>query len=141
MNEKTVTLSAAKLSLEHALAAVDHRADGRVGEGPPPGPARLGQGQPHGGRHRDVGCAGAQDREQQAGAGIEADQAAAERDLARITLEEFARIRNARLKFKSVPVFYLPYMVWPATTDRASGHKTEGSLRQWVRSASHPICP
>ncbi len=40
---------------------------------------------------------------------------------ARITLEEFARIKNARLKFKSVPVFYLPYMVWPATTNRASG--------------------
>jgi LPS-assembly protein len=40
---------------------------------------------------------------------------------ARITLEEFARIRNARLKFKSVPVFYLPYLVWPATVDRASG--------------------
>ena len=40
---------------------------------------------------------------------------------ARITLEEFARIKNARLKFKKLPVFYAPYLVWPANTERASG--------------------
>lgn len=40
---------------------------------------------------------------------------------ARITLEEYARIRNARLKFKTLPVLYAPFIVWPATTDRASG--------------------
>ena len=40
---------------------------------------------------------------------------------ARITLEEYARIKNARLKFKKVPVFYAPYIVWPANTERASG--------------------
>ncbi len=40
---------------------------------------------------------------------------------ARITIDEYARIKNARLKFGKVPVFYLPYMIWPATTNRASG--------------------
>ncbi|MEM1202383.1 MAG: LPS assembly protein LptD [Acidobacteriota bacterium] len=38
-----------------------------------------------------------------------------------ITLEDYARIRNARMKFKRAPVFYLPYIVWPATTERKSG--------------------
>lgn len=40
---------------------------------------------------------------------------------ARITLEEYARIRNARLKFKKLPVLYMPYILWPATTERTSG--------------------
>ncbi|MEE8522583.1 MAG: LPS assembly protein LptD [Thermoanaerobaculia bacterium] len=40
---------------------------------------------------------------------------------ARITIGEYAKIKNARLKFGKVPVFYLPYMIWPATTSRASG--------------------
>lgn len=40
---------------------------------------------------------------------------------ASITLEEYARIRNARLRFGKVPVFYFPYVLWPATTERASG--------------------
>ena len=40
---------------------------------------------------------------------------------ARITLEKYARIKNARLKLGKVPVFYSPYLVWPATTDRATG--------------------
>ncbi|MCP3959650.1 MAG: LPS-assembly protein LptD [bacterium] len=40
---------------------------------------------------------------------------------ARITLEEYARIKNARLKFKKLPVFYAPYILWPANTERASG--------------------
>ena len=40
---------------------------------------------------------------------------------ARITLEEYARIKNARLKFKRLPVLYAPYLVWPANTERASG--------------------
>ena len=38
-----------------------------------------------------------------------------------ITLEEYARIRNARLKLKHLPIFYSPYILWPAKTDRASG--------------------
>ncbi len=40
---------------------------------------------------------------------------------ARVTLEEYARIKNARLKFKKLPVFYSPYLLWPANTERASG--------------------
>ena len=40
---------------------------------------------------------------------------------ARITLDEYARIHHARLKFKKVPVLYLPYVLWPATTERTSG--------------------
>ncbi|MCG8458997.1 MAG: LPS assembly protein LptD, partial [Holophagales bacterium] len=40
---------------------------------------------------------------------------------ASITIEEYARIRNARLRFKRLPVLYFPYVIWPATTERASG--------------------
>lgn len=40
---------------------------------------------------------------------------------ASITLEEYARIRNARLRFGKVPVLYVPYILWPATTERSSG--------------------
>ncbi len=40
---------------------------------------------------------------------------------ARITLEEYVRIKNARLKFKKLPVLYFPYLVWPANTERSSG--------------------
>lgn len=40
---------------------------------------------------------------------------------AKVTLDEYARIRHARLKFKRLPVFYTPYILWPATTNRTSG--------------------
>jgi LPS-assembly protein len=40
---------------------------------------------------------------------------------ARITMDEYARIKHARLKFKHVPVLYMPYMLWPATTERTTG--------------------
>jgi len=40
---------------------------------------------------------------------------------ASVTLDEFVRIKNARLKFKKLPVFYSPYLVWPANTERSSG--------------------
>ena len=40
---------------------------------------------------------------------------------ASVTLEEYARIRNARLRFGKVPVLYFPYILWPATTERSSG--------------------
>ena len=40
---------------------------------------------------------------------------------ARITLEEYARIRNARFKLRKVPVLYLPYILWPTRTERSSG--------------------
>ena len=38
-----------------------------------------------------------------------------------ITMEEYARVRNARLRFGKLPVFYFPYVLWPATTERTSG--------------------
>ena len=40
---------------------------------------------------------------------------------AKITLEKYAKIKNARMRFKNVPVFYVPYVLWPAKTERASG--------------------
>ncbi|MEL7061128.1 MAG: LPS assembly protein LptD, partial [Acidobacteriota bacterium] len=40
---------------------------------------------------------------------------------ASITLEEYARIRGATLKFGRVPALYVPYLLWPATTERSSG--------------------
>ncbi len=40
---------------------------------------------------------------------------------AQVTMDEYVRVKNARLKFKKLPVLYSPYMVWPANTDRSSG--------------------
>ena len=40
---------------------------------------------------------------------------------AKVTIDDYARIHHARLKFKRLPVLYMPYILWPATTDRASG--------------------
>ncbi len=38
-----------------------------------------------------------------------------------VEIEGYARVRNARLKVKKLPVFYWPYMLWPAKTERTSG--------------------
>lgn len=38
-----------------------------------------------------------------------------------VTVDDYARIRQARMRFGKVPVFWVPYMVWPTTTDRSSG--------------------
>ncbi len=40
---------------------------------------------------------------------------------AQITLEEYVKAKNARLRFKKLPVLYSPYIVWPANTERSSG--------------------
>ncbi len=40
---------------------------------------------------------------------------------AEITIDEYARLKNARLKFGKVPVLYSPYILWPANTERSSG--------------------
>lgn len=40
---------------------------------------------------------------------------------ARIQLEDYAFVRNTSMRVKTVPVFYLPYIVWPTKTERASG--------------------
>ncbi len=38
-----------------------------------------------------------------------------------VEVEGYARVRNARLRVKKLPVFYWPYMLWPAKTERTSG--------------------
>lgn len=40
---------------------------------------------------------------------------------ARVEVEEYARIHDASLRAKGVPVFYTPYILWPAKTERSSG--------------------
>jgi LPS-assembly protein len=40
---------------------------------------------------------------------------------ATVTLNRYARMWNARLKTGKMPVFYLPYLVWPVKRDRAAG--------------------
>ncbi len=40
---------------------------------------------------------------------------------ARVRLEGFARMQNTTMRVKGVPVFYLPYMVMPAKSERAAG--------------------
>jgi LPS-assembly protein len=39
----------------------------------------------------------------------------------KVTLDDYARFKNVRMKLGKVPIFYLPYMLWPTTTDRSSG--------------------
>lgn len=38
-----------------------------------------------------------------------------------VELEGYAKVRNARLNIKKLPVFYWPYILWPAKTERTSG--------------------
>ncbi|KAB2963368.1 MAG: LPS-assembly protein LptD, partial [Thermoanaerobaculia bacterium] len=40
---------------------------------------------------------------------------------AEIEIGGYAHIRNARMRAKKLPVFYWPYMIWPARTERTSG--------------------
>ncbi len=40
---------------------------------------------------------------------------------AEVEVEGYAHIKNARLRVKKLPVFYWPYMLWPAKTERTSG--------------------
>ena len=40
---------------------------------------------------------------------------------ARVKLEGFARMRNTTMRVKKLPVFYLPYLVMPAKSERAAG--------------------
>ncbi len=40
---------------------------------------------------------------------------------AEVEVEGYARVKNARLRVKKLPVFYWPYMLWPAKTERTSG--------------------
>ncbi len=40
---------------------------------------------------------------------------------ARVEVEGYAHIRGASMRVKNVPVLYIPYIVWPAKRERASG--------------------
>ncbi len=40
---------------------------------------------------------------------------------ARLRLEDYAHVKNASMRIKGVPVFYVPRMIWPTKTDRSSG--------------------
>jgi lipopolysaccharide assembly outer membrane protein LptD (OstA) len=40
---------------------------------------------------------------------------------ARVTVGGYARISHARMRIKKLPVFYWPYMVWPAKPERTTG--------------------
>ena len=40
---------------------------------------------------------------------------------AEIEVDGYARIKQASMRVKSMPVFYLPYILWPTKTDRSSG--------------------
>lgn len=40
---------------------------------------------------------------------------------ARVTVGGYARLQHATMKVKKLPVFYWPYMLWPAKTERTSG--------------------
>ena len=40
---------------------------------------------------------------------------------ARVDLGDYAHIKNARMRVKKLPIFYWPYLIWPARTERTSG--------------------
>ena len=40
---------------------------------------------------------------------------------AKVTMGGYARVRNATMRVKKLPVFYWPYLLWPAKTERTTG--------------------
>ncbi|MCB9377442.1 MAG: LPS-assembly protein LptD [Holophagales bacterium] len=40
---------------------------------------------------------------------------------AKVTMGGYARIKHATMRVKKLPIFYWPYMLWPAKTDRTTG--------------------
>jgi LPS-assembly protein len=40
---------------------------------------------------------------------------------ARVEIGGYARVRNASLRAKKLPIFYTPYILWPVKSDRTSG--------------------
>ncbi len=40
---------------------------------------------------------------------------------AKVTMGGYARVRHATMKVKKLPVFYFPYLLWPAKTERTTG--------------------
>jgi LPS-assembly protein len=45
---------------------------------------------------------------------------------AKVTLEEFARLKNVTFSMGGVPLLWTPYLIWPALRDRASGFLIPG---------------
>lgn len=45
----------------------------------------------------------------------------------RVTLEDYARLKNVVFRLGGVPLLYTPYLVWPALQDRASGFLVPGT--------------
>ncbi len=45
---------------------------------------------------------------------------------ARVTLEEFARLKGVTFSMGNVPLLWTPYLIWPALRDRASGFLIPG---------------
>ena len=42
-------------------------------------------------------------------------------DRARVEVEGYARVHHARIRVKRLPIFYIPYLLWPAKRERSSG--------------------
>ena len=40
---------------------------------------------------------------------------------AKVDVDGYARVHNASMRIKKVPIFYTPYLLWPAKSDRTSG--------------------
>ncbi len=40
---------------------------------------------------------------------------------AKVEVGGYARLTNARMRMKKLPIFYWPYMIWPAKAERSSG--------------------
>lgn len=53
----------------------------------------------------------------------------------RFTLEEYARLTDATFRLGSVPLLYLPYLLWPVLRERASGFLVPGLGYNSVRGA------
>lgn len=60
---------------------------------------------------------------------------------ARIRIDHYAHMFNLRLKAKKVPIFYLPYLLWPVKRDRAAGllFPTFGSTQDRGRVVGLPV--
>ena len=44
----------------------------------------------------------------------------------RVTLEDYARLKNATFRLGGIPLLWTPYILWPALRDRASGFLVPG---------------
>ncbi|HQR45449.1 MAG TPA: LPS assembly protein LptD [Thermoanaerobaculia bacterium] len=53
----------------------------------------------------------------------------------RFTLEEYARLSDATFRLGSVPLLYMPYLLWPVLRERASGFLIPGLGYNSVRGA------